>query len=126
MKAFLLDPALALTDEGGPITEIDYSGDWREINTLIGSRCFTAVYLPNGDTMYVDDEGLLGGPTHFIHCSFGPILAGRGLILGADDEGDSIAPQHTTREWIEENFFFSDTLLCVDYAGSLVGLFPRP
>lgn len=114
MKAFLIDP-----DERS-VTEVDYSGDYRQIYTLIGAECFTAAEFNEfGDVVYVDDEGLMKGPTSFFIIEGYPQpLAGKGLVIGTDEEGDSQAPS-TDLEWLQSNVDFGapvkagDTILFV-------------
>lgn len=65
---------------------------WRDIAPKISADLFCcAGYSPNGDTVYVDDEGLWKSPEHFVWLpDFYPIpLAGSALILGSDEEGES-------------------------------------
>ena len=61
----------------------------------IGADCFDCARVyPNGDGIFVDDEGLLKNPQHFfIHRNYPSALTGKGLMLGVDNEGESIAPQ---------------------------------
>ena len=97
MKAFLIDPELRV------IKEVEYSGDYREIYTLTGCKTFDVVGIPYGsDGIYVDDEGLFSDVMHKwefnLHKWDGthnppPVkLVNRGLVLGCNDEGDSIEP----------------------------------
>ena len=81
------------------ITEVDVN-DWKDISKLIGCRMFgCADYMAqNGDTLYVDDEGLLH-EDHENHCfamgGYDPIY-GKGLIMGFDPEtGDSTSKPKT-------------------------------
>lgn len=96
MKAYLIDP------EAKTVTEVTYSGDYHEIYTHIGATTFDAVRFhdENDDTAYVDDEGLLKGPSHFFMFKGDghQPLAGKALILGTDEEGDSVAPKITLEE----------------------------
>lgn len=72
---------------------VDYSGDYKDIYGLLGCELFTSVYLEGvgQDTLYVDDEGLYVENQVFFNIKGCPQpLAGRGLILGTDDEGESI------------------------------------
>jgi hypothetical protein len=93
MKAYLIDPFEK------SIKEVDYSGDWQDISRLIGCKYFTAVNLNDDqDTVYVDDEGLLvdQGDMEYFHISMAPgyeqTLAGKGLVLGTNKDGDTVAP----------------------------------
>ena len=66
---------------------VDYSGDYKDIYTLLGCELFTSVYLEGvgQDTLYVDDEGLYVENQVFFNIKGCPQpLAGRGLILGTD------------------------------------------
>ena len=86
MRAILIDPAKQT------ITEVDYDGNWTSISTHIDCTTFaSAVVFENEDTLYIDDEGLWGA-THFFRIEGYPDpLAGRGLILGTNEDGESIA-----------------------------------
>jgi hypothetical protein len=87
-RGYLVDPYKA---EVQPI-EIPID-DFKEIQRQLGCSCFTTGgYLANGDVIFVDDEGLLNGPTHFFrikNVNGGQPLAGRGVVLGSDGEGGS-------------------------------------
>jgi hypothetical protein len=93
MKAILIDPFAK------EITEIEYDGNWQQIGKIIDCELFTTAGLSDGDTVFVDDEGLFKGETAFFkHAHYPQPLAGKGLILGTDSEGDSISPQLTLLE----------------------------
>tara|TARA_R110002167_G_scaffold165089_4_gene362039 strand:- start:580 stop:996 length:417 start_codon:yes stop_codon:yes gene_type:complete len=86
MQAILIDTP------NQTIEIVDYSGDYKDIYGLLGCDLFTTVYLEGvgEDTLYVDDEGLYVENQVFFGIAGCPQpLAGRGLILGTDDEGDS-------------------------------------
>lgn len=89
MKAILIDP------ETKTISEVDYSGDYKDIYKLIDCQNFTVIQLDffadeTAESLYIDDEGLLNEPEHFfIWKDYHQPLAGKGLILGTDAEGDS-------------------------------------
>ena len=93
MQAYLIDP-FARTVE-----PVDYSGDYRDIYKLIGNHCsaFTAVFLWHpGDAVFVDDEGLFKkGLLSFMLKGHLEPLFGRGVVLGADENGDE-APAKIT------------------------------
>jgi hypothetical protein len=86
-NGYLIDPYKA---EVQPITvPID---DHVEIQRQLGCDVFTTGgYLENGDVVFVDDEGLLKGPTHFFRIKGlnDQPLAGRGVVLGSDGHGGS-------------------------------------
>jgi len=86
-RGYLIDPYKA---EVQPITvPMD---DYKEIQRQLGCDTFTTGgYLENGDVLFVDDEGMLKGPTHFFRIKGlnDQPLAGRGVVLGSDGEGGS-------------------------------------
>ena len=56
MKAYLIDPFTKT------ISMVEYSGDYNEIYKLIECDTFTcADFNEFGDTVFVDDEGLING-----------------------------------------------------------------
>jgi hypothetical protein len=104
-KAFLIDPA------NRAITEATFTGDYRNINQHIDARMFEAVYLNNErDSVFIDEEGRLCEFPHkhgyFIIRGYPEVLAGRGLVLGCNEDGDSVAPKAITLEWLEHNIRF--------------------
>jgi hypothetical protein len=95
MRAILIDPFTQT------IEEVDYSGDYKDIYGLIQCDLFTTVYLPNtsDDTLFVDDEGLYVENQKFFKISgFDQPLAGCGLLLGTDKEGESTDCMSTVEE----------------------------
>lgn len=93
MKAILIDPF------NETVTEVEHNGDYRHIYELLSHPehpvdCFTVVGIEHNDAIFVDDEGLLKDPKHFfVWEDYAQPLAGRGLVLGTNDEGDSISPK---------------------------------
>jgi len=53
MKAILINPF------NQTITEVEYSGDYKEIYKLIECSTFDCVNIDDDNTLFVDDEGLL-------------------------------------------------------------------
>lgn len=81
------------------VEEFDFTGNFRDIQRKLGVELFTTVNLRGGDTLYVDDEGLLNGTQDFFLCGLYPTpLAGNGLILGSDDEGETVAAKLKVEE----------------------------
>ena len=86
MRAILIDPAKQT------VTEVDYDGNFRSINKLIDCQTFAVPYvLENEDSLYVDDEGLWGATHFFTIEGYPEPLAGKCLILGTDEDGESVA-----------------------------------
>lgn len=87
MRAILIDP------DTETISEVDYNGDYRQIHKLIEASCFDLARIDACNSIYVDDEGMLVGKKIFAYEGYP--LAGKGLVLGVDDEGNSISPSLT-------------------------------
>ena len=85
MKALLID------SKNRMISKIEIGEHFTEISKAIGCEVFAAPHImQDNDTLYCDDEGLLKNPEHFFLLdSYPQPIAGNGLILGCDDEGDS-------------------------------------
>jgi hypothetical protein len=105
MNAYLIDP------RNRSVTLVQYSGDYRQIYTHIGATTFTGVYVAvlgdDGEPdpkkpydVFVDDEGLINGNPDgwFTLRGYPGVLRGRGLVLGHNDEGDSVEPVPTLTE----------------------------
>ena len=95
MKAILIDVHTQ------SVTEVEHDYTLDNIYDLLNCRTFDVVRIDEVDSIYVDDEGLFvddqlffeyGGDAQSVR------LAGNGLILGVDDEGNSISPQTTVEE----------------------------
>ncbi len=97
MKAFLIDP------HEKEVREIDWTADWRDISKILDCQYFTAVVTGpelDADALYVDDEGLFveDGQAFFEWDGHVHTLAGYGLLVGTDSEGDTVAPVHTLEQ----------------------------
>ena len=105
MKAILINPKLQT------INEINYSGDYKDIQKLTECSTFTAIYPFDNceDTIYLDDEGLLKSSNYCFtfRCDDGrnQPLMGNALILGTDDEGES-KDVESTIEIIQDRVVF--------------------
>lgn len=99
MKAFLID------SKSRKVTEIEYSGDWRDISKTLGCGAFDVVRVAPDLSIFVDDEGLLtltAESTFFKLKDYPSPLAGNGLVLGLNpNDGDSVAADRTL-EQVEE------------------------
>lgn len=104
MKAYLIDPIKRSVDE------VDHDGTLDDIYKLLGVQLIDAVVFNEfGDTVFVDDEGLLYEPEEVMRRGFFHVhgyqhhLAGRGLVLGTDAKGASVSPVasiHAVRELV--------------------------
>lgn len=106
MKSFLIDPF------NQKIEVAIYSGDYKDISKLIeaDSGLFDVVRLyANQDVAFVDDEGLYVEDQKFwIHKNYPTPLAGKALVLGTDDEGDSISPATSIDQLKDDIKFIGD------------------
>ena len=96
LRCILIDP-VAKT-----VTESEYDGDnYKNIYKLLTDESnglkvdtFDAVRIDEHNAIFVDDNGLLrvheGGPEFYFRYGKGSPLVGRGLIIGNDDEGESV------------------------------------
>ena len=101
MKAILINPF----DQ--TIKETEYTGDYREIYSLVECRTFDCVRLTDMQDMYIDDEGLLIDNQRYFSIE-GRNYAGKALLLSHDDEGKTKATNWTLQdvkdmvEWLPE------------------------
>lgn len=112
VKAILIDPFEKT------VTEIEHDADnYRAIYSKLSHEtmpvsCFTVVRINDqDDTIFIDDEGLLKPCSHFfVYEGYPQPLAGKGLILGTNEEGDSIAPQAVTVDDVKAKVTFRDDI----------------
>ena len=92
--AYLIDPFAK------PVTSVEWNGDYHHISQLIGADCYDLARINrHGDGVFVDDEGLFKEEQAFFRVAGYPQpLAGKGLILGCDAEGESVAPSITLED----------------------------
>lgn len=106
MKALFIDPKKQV------ITETIYNGNYESIYAYLGDSCRTfdvARLYANQDCAFVDDEGLYAEDQHFwLHRNYLQPLAGNALILGTDDEGDSISPATSLEQLRNDVEFLGD------------------
>ena len=103
MRAILIDPFTQT------IEEVDYSGDYKDIYALIDCEIFSTLYVDRMDTLYIDDEGLYVEDQRYFKIGLrGQPLAGKALVLGTDDNGESVDCASTLKsiqemvEWCPE------------------------
>ena len=91
MKAYLINP------QDQTVIQVEYSGDYQQIYQHINAPLFTvATFNEAGDSVFIDDEGLFNGDNEFFVIDGYPQpLAGRGLVLGCNEDGDSVEPSIT-------------------------------
>jgi len=98
MKALLIDPYIKT------ITEVEYSGDYKEIQEKIHANMFAHVRFGETEGVFINDEGLLTANTNtrfFLHKNWNYPVAGYGLVLG-DQFGESVSTQLTVDDLKED------------------------
>jgi hypothetical protein len=90
-KAYWID------SENKSITEVE-SSSLADMRRHIGGHIEIAFLHPNGDVLYVDEEGLLKNPEHWFRYSHrtDQPFAGNGLLVGREVEGDEYPEGFTT------------------------------
>ena len=94
MKAILID---VKTQE---IKEVEHDDTLQNIYDLIDCRAFDLVRIDDVNSIFVDDEGILKDNLYFEYSVSDRVfqLAGNGLVLGVDDEGNSISTTLTVED----------------------------
>lgn len=88
-KCYLINPY------NKTITE-SYISNYKEINEHIGDTFTIGPRFENGDTIFLDDNGLLKeGMEYFSYDGYGQPFAGVGVVLGTDGEGESVDVKHS-------------------------------
>lgn len=121
MKAYLIDTP------NKQIVEVEYNGDWKTISPEhLKCEVFTTVRLNlSDDCVYVDDEGLINGNEHgwFTIDTYGQPLRGYGLVLGVDEEGETVEPSLSLEELRAKiGFPSADTEFDIDTGFRIVAL----
>ena len=94
MKAILID----VIDQ--EVKEVEHDNTLQNIYDLINCRTFDLVMIDTVNNIFVDDEGILKDNLYFEYSGSENVfkLAGNGLILGVNDEGNSISPTLTVED----------------------------
>ena len=106
---FLIDP------QAQKISRIEMPADLRgNLDTMyqvIGCELVEVAYINDQrDGVFVDEEGLLKPQKYFFFIEGGhQPLAGRGIVLGCDEEGETIAPT-VTLDWLRANVSFIERI----------------
>jgi muramoyltetrapeptide carboxypeptidase LdcA involved in peptidoglycan recycling len=87
MRGILIDPFKRT------VTEVDTIGNLAAIYELLGVDCVTAVSVGENQILFLDDEGLFvpKEEQEYWHLKgSNQPYAGKGLLLGLDEEGENI------------------------------------
>jgi hypothetical protein len=86
MRAIVIDSMMQTVKEA----TLSKEDTLTQMQTLVGGYIERATQLPNGDDVFVNEEGLLRSPRHFFTIVGGhQPYAGNAVILNSDEEGDS-------------------------------------
>ena len=104
VKAILIDV------KNQEVKEVEHDNTLQNIYDLIDCRVFDNVRIDNVNSIFVDDEGILKDNLYFQYSGSNGIfqLAGNGLLLGIDDEGNSISPTLTVEDVKDKVRFLSE------------------
>ena len=119
-KGILIDPFTKT------VKEIQVPNHWTEISKAIGGEDVTFTSAPildvENESLYVDDNGLVVDDLtkqkfiYLMNLSPDQPMAGKGLILGMDEEGEAADTKITVEEvekqieWIDNIRFISDKI----------------
>jgi len=88
MQAYKIDPFRRTVDR------IEIEPGLHALQRAVGNTIDIARFATNGDGVVVDDEALLRDPQAFFTIvGYPQPLAGIGIVLGCDSDGESIAPR---------------------------------
>ena len=93
--------------------------DYTEIYAAIGNKCETfccPIDFPNGDTLYADDESLLNENIEgcFMMPDWNYPIVGNAIILGTDEEGESIDCKTSSMDILSE-IIFGNKEVAIEY-----------
>ena len=106
IHAYLIDPVKK------QVTQVEFN---KNLNELTECETCTAVKISHKDDyVFIDDEGLFVEDQKFFYIvredmnlSKSVMLAGKGLVLGTDDEGESINPSMSL-EKLKKRIFWAN------------------
>lgn len=108
MRGILIDPFTKT------IEEVDTTGKLPEIYSMLGVELITIVHIGESDVLFLDDEGLFvprDEQEYFYWSGSNQPYAGKGLIIGTDEEGDSTDAEIDLEEvkqrvrWLDKTMF---------------------
>lgn len=108
MRGILVDPF------NKTIEEVDTTGKLPEIYSMLGVELITIVHIGESDVLFLDDEGLFvprDEQEYFYWAGSNQPYAGKGLIIGTDEEGDSTDAEIDLEEvkqrvrWLDKTMF---------------------
>lgn len=102
MRAIFIDPS---TSE---IKEVEYSGNFEDIYTILGVSTFEVQQIDEKNDIYCDEEGLLKPISYGFQYGDNQPLVGKGLIIGQGDEGESVGATISLNDVKKNIIMFND------------------
>lgn len=92
--------AILINVKNKEIKEVEHDNTLKSIYEHVECKTFDVVRIDDINSIFVDDDGLVNSDLYFRYFanSSSATLAGNGLILGVDDEGESISPTISVEE----------------------------
>lgn len=112
--------AIVITPRTADVREVrlELDGNYSKFNAqlceIIGCTLLDAVRLAAGDAIFIDDEGLFNSPEStdtFMYGEYPSPLAGVGVIVGSDSDGESTDAKVTLADVISKARFTRESLL---------------
>lgn len=104
MHAVLVDPATQT------ISNVDYTGDLEHMYKLLNVDIVEVVDMGEAGDLWVDEEGLFkvtADAMFIVSDLLHQSIAGRGLILGVNEDGETIAAPHDADYYKNKFQFFT-------------------
>tara|TARA_R110000751_G_scaffold54149_1_gene116653 strand:+ start:94 stop:432 length:339 start_codon:yes stop_codon:yes gene_type:complete len=104
VRGILIDPTAK------SVNEVDFTGDYKQIYKLCDFNYFECFEIAPDHTLFVDEEGLMKDYSDFFRILGGSphSFAGKGLILGLDDSGESVGSELSVEDIEKKVKFFED------------------
>lgn len=102
LNAYLIDPE----NKTVSIVTVEPDGDSHLDSMYKHIKCdlVDVVYVNrSNDVLFLDDEGRLKPNHYFFWRGYHSPLAGRALVLGTSDDGDTIEPRELTLESVKDH-----------------------
>lgn len=107
------NPYLLINPYDKTIAPVYWDGELSSLYAILGCSCVAVVSCGRYD-LFVDDEGLFKEEQkYFITSDYMQPLAGMALVVGCDNEGNTIPPNITLEE-LEARVLFVDGILWED------------
>lgn len=101
--------AIKINSDLQTLEYVTLGSDYKEIYPNISDKCTMfacPIIFDNEDTMYVDDDGMFQGYKYgFMMRDWAYPICGNALILGCDEDGESVDAKSSIEDFIGELVF---------------------